>query len=110
MGHLSERLERAMGEVTVEAKRPYVPQSREAQQAAEADLHQEVAEAANAVLRALDALAKVARKAAGKAGQMTGPVGTFAETMTAVEKMRDELAIAQIAIDHTRWAKSLRSV
>jgi len=39
---------------------------------------------------------------------MTGPVGTFAEILTAVEKMKDDLAIAQIAIDHTRWAKSLR--
>lgn len=103
MGHLNERLERAMGSVKVEAKKPYVLRFGEEANLVNAELHEEVAKSANVVLHALDALSKVVKKAAEKTG-----AGTFSETRTIVEKMKDEMVIAQIAIDHTRWANSIR--
>jgi hypothetical protein len=105
MGHLNERLDRAMGSVTAEAKKPYMPQSFDAQQGVNADLHDDVAAAARTVLHAVEAMAKVVLKASQKTG-----AETFAETQGKINDAGIGPLMVQIATDHTRWSKNIREV
>jgi hypothetical protein len=104
MGHLNERLERVMGSVKVEAKKPYVPQSREARQAVEADMHEDVAKAARDVLHAVEAMTKVVLKAVPET-----ETGTFSETLGKLRGADIGSFMIRIATDHTRWAKNIRA-
>jgi hypothetical protein len=101
MRDLIERLDRA---VVAEAKKPYVPQSYNAQQSVNADLHEDVAEAARTVLHAVEALAKVVMKAAQKTG-----AETFAETQGKINEAGIGPFMVHVATDHTRWAKNIRT-
>lgn len=88
-----------------EAKQPYWQQSRDEQEAANADLHEAVAAAARDVMKVATILHQVVARAADKTG-----AGTFLETRENLWKVDVIEIMKQVATDHTRWAKSIRSV
>jgi hypothetical protein len=104
MRHLIERLE---GTAVAEARKPYVPQSREDRQETEALLHREVADAANEVRNAWVAMEAVLKRATAFSAQVDTPEGTFAETWRQMGIRSPVEFLKRVATDHLRWNKNI---